>query len=367
MTSLWPDEAQLLLLTAALGDGQDAVDAFDRWQQNIDFADHLDQASFRLLPQLHHNLKRLHHTDPLMIRFAGVFRYTWVSVQKLHDDTARLLDLCAAAQIPMMLNKGMALGICHYDNPAHRPMSDVDIMVPRDRVMETAAILKGAGWQVLHAGRENINWRDIIDYRHSVGFRDPDGNEMDLHWAPSSELRGEVVERVFWTDAQPMKVRGRNALRPSATCMLLHTALHGVRYNEMPPLRWIADFHMILRKEREQVDWNLLVALAIETRTSTRLAMALNYLQENMGTDIPANVMIALKRERPGITERIENWSALIDPGKSRFHRAISDRRIAGIAQVLLDSKGIRLPGMAVRWLAREGSNLIARRNAPVG
>lgn len=368
MTSLWPDETQSLLLHAALDDGDRAIEAFETWQSRIDFADHLDPGSFRLLPLLHHNLKRLGHQTPLMMMLAGVFRYNWVAIQKLHDDAARLAELLGAANIPVMVNKGLTLGICYYDHPALRPMSDVDLMVPGNHVLEAAAILQDSGWRICHAGRENITWRDIVEYRHSVGFRDAKGNEMDLHWSPSSELRGDEIENAFWQGALPMQVRDQTVLRPSATCMILHTALHGVRFNEMPPLRWIADFKMILQKDAELVDWNLLVSLARMTRTSSRLAIALNYLREDMEMDIPAEAIDHLGREPVGLAERIENWSALMNPGKSLFHRVLSDRRLSAATYLMVNGKGARLPGMAARWTVRELSNILAaQRNVSLG
>jgi hypothetical protein len=368
MKSLWPDETQQLLLRAAIGEREDAIPAFERWQGRVDLSDHLDPASFRMLPLLHHNLKLLGHDDPLMARLAGVFRYNWVSTQKRHEQTARLLDLLGRSSIPVMLNKGISLGICFYDHPAHRPMSDVDLMVPRDRVKDAAAILKGAGWRVSHTGRENISWRDIVDYRHSAGFRDADGHEMDLHWAPSSELRGEAIERFFWETAWPMAVRGVAAVRPSATCMLLHTAVHGVRYNRMPPFRWIADAHMILMKEGDQIDWHALITLARKTRTSMRLAMAFGYLRSVYGMAIPDHLIDELCRERPDLVERIKNMSALVDPNTSLLHLALADRRIAAVTQLFLDSKGRRLPGMVARWIGRELSAMVMKkRNARLG
>lgn len=367
MVSLWPDDTQLLLLKAALGEGEDALAAFSCWRSRIDFADDLDPASFRMLPQLHHNLRRLGCRDPLMSRFAGVFRYAWVQVQQLHDDSARLLDGLARADIPVMMNKGLALGICHYDNPAHRPMSDVDVMVPREQVAEAAAVLQAMGWRVSHAGRHHVSWRDILDYRHSVGFVDEAGHEVDLHWAPSSELRGPRIERAFWDGARPMGIRGRTALRPSATCMLLHTALHGVRFNAMPPLRWIVDFEMILRKEGTLVDWEALADLAEASRTASRLSTALAYLRDTFGTCVPVETIARLAGNKPRLSERLENMSALIDPSRSPLHRLLADRRLAGVTRLVIDAKTARLPGIAARWTLREVRNLLNERHVRLG
>lgn len=351
---LWPDPLQRRLLDAALGEGDAAIAAFAGWYPQIDFSGHLDQASFRLLPLVYHNLRANGFAGEGMQRLASVYRYHWVQLQKIHADAARLIALFASAGIPVMVNKGLALGIDYYPDPGQRPMSDVDLAVPRERAAEAAELLQREGWRICHAGRAKVHWRDIVRYRHSVGFVDARGHEMDLHWAPSIELRGPAIEEAFWRDAVPIDVRGQPAVRASATCTLLHTALHGVRYNEMPPLRWIADFAMVLRKDEGAIDWAQMGALACASGNGVRLGIALRWLRDEMGMAIPDSVVDALAAVRPGLAERIVNYSALTDPNRSMLHRLLSDRRVSMVASLAASGQMRAVPGMGLRWISRE-------------
>ncbi|WCT74938.1 nucleotidyltransferase family protein [Sphingomonas naphthae] len=354
MTQLWPDETQRLLLIAAMEpDAAKALVAFDAWRGRIDLDDHLDQGSFRLLPLLHANLKRHGSADPLMGRLAGTFRRSWAATQEVHHQAATVLALLREGGVATMANKGLVLGLTHYAHPAHRPMSDVDLIVRRTDLPQAVTLLRGAGWIPQHAGRYTINWHDIMLYRHSVGFRDSAGRELDLHWAPAGELSMAWAEERFWAGAQPMAVRGEPTLRLSPTDLALHTALHGLRYNVMPPLRWIADLGMILAREDEAIDWDEMADFASRAGVLRRLGLALDHVRRDYGLAIPDAPIARGAAVRPRLAERMENWAALADPRTSRVRRFVKGRPVASVARMIQNDNARHIPRILVRWAGR--------------
>ena len=83
---------QELLLRAALLKGADAVEAWNEWKSAVDWEGHLDNGSFRLLPLLYTNLKRLEVRDPLMGKLKGIYLKAWYENQRLFFEASKILD-----------------------------------------------------------------------------------------------------------------------------------------------------------------------------------------------------------------------------------------------------------------------------------
>jgi len=68
----------------------------------------------------------------------------------LSREMDRLLAALHEADIPAILLKGAILAENLYPNPALRPMSDLDILVPHDRVLDAREVLERLGYRALH-------------------------------------------------------------------------------------------------------------------------------------------------------------------------------------------------------------------------
>jgi hypothetical protein len=93
--------------------------------------------------------------------------------------------------------------------------------------------------------------------------------------------------------------------------MLLHTIIHGLRWNSEPPVRWIPDAVTILRSAGESVDWPAIVEFAESSAVTQRLHMGLSYIAGNLGAEVPAFVLDRLARSRPGLAELVERRTIL--------------------------------------------------------
>jgi hypothetical protein len=143
---LWPDAAEQALLHAALDTDRRACDAFADWQRHIDWDDDIEGGSLRLLPLVHANLSNLACPDPQRGRLAGIYRYHWCAAQTHIRSGGHAIHLLKAADIPVMVTKGLALACSVYPSPALRPMSDIDLLVPLSDALRALDILTKAGW-----------------------------------------------------------------------------------------------------------------------------------------------------------------------------------------------------------------------------
>jgi len=299
---LWPTPDQMLVLRAALFDDASAKDAFLTWVRSIDLEENFDGGTFRLLPLLHANLLRQGIEHPLMNRLKGVYRMAWYKNLQLFHAVSPVLATLQSAQIPIFLLKGIPLALKYYPSHAQRPMADVDILVPQQRVIEADAILRGLGFTA-DIGRPVA---DCLRFTHSLDYYQGDISKIDLHWRvlPFHRLSAESV---YWNTAQPLDFNGLDSLMPDPTRLLFHTVVHGVCWNPLPPVRWIADSVFILRGAGSSIRWDELVEFAHQQCAVNRLLPGLSFLKEKLDVDIPGDAIAELKRHGTTLIEVIDN------------------------------------------------------------
>ena len=363
-----PTADQLLLLQAALFDGDDALAAWRAWSARADI-DRLDHGSNRMLPLVSHNLDRLGVNDPLSARLRGYRRQTWYKNQIWLSEMSRILADFARPGLQTLVLKGTALVLLYYPDCGLRPMTDLDVLVRRDQARAAMLLLAELGWKANDADMErrvrsasrtndahaNANLATArmtsaalerrVRQGHATDFVNSARLQLDLHWYVLSENRGPDADEDFWNDAVPVQLGNftTKALNPTDT--LLHVCVHGARWSTMPPMRWVADAMMIIRVARDRIEWPRLLRLARNRRLSLPLGRALGYLIENMRAPIPPAVVNELRDMPTTWSERMEyrmfsrprktgeHYSALpvlwfvhrrLDNARSGFHSALT-------------------------------------------
>lgn len=300
-----PNVEQKLLLDCVFGPDSEALERFEEWVAVTDLKDETDWGVFRLLPLVYDRLRDLGVEHPLMGRLKGVYRRSFYENQgnlRLAADVITALD--KGGLRPMLL-KGAPFCIDYYRTVAVRPMRDVDLVLRPKDIPEAVRLLRAEGWSPLWTGWTG-SWSPIAgDYEfcHSITLCDPDGNEMDLHW----KCMEETASDFFWQNAEPIDVLGSQSLKQAPTALIVHTILHGMRSNVEPPVRWIADSLVLLRKRKDDIDWASIVTFAKEKKLAYRLSLGLRYLKSEFGADIPEAPLAALEATPISICEKLEN------------------------------------------------------------
>lgn len=298
--SCWPNPVQLLLLRAALLDPPAAYNAWVAWRQAAHL-EAIDPGSLRLLPLVYRNLTRAGVVDPLLGKLKGVHRKTWCRNQLALRDVAESLRALEGAGIQLMLLKGQALSHVYYRDLGVRPMDDVDLLVPVEDAPAAAAILQGLGWRAEPAWSEHC----VATFNETT-FTNASGAVIDLHWHLLPELCARNADDEFWAAARPTSVAGIHVVTLAPTDELFHACTHGVRWNRMSPLRWVADAHTILRSVPAEVSWERLVAVSQRHRLTLPIRAALRYLRSQLGVAVPPAVFAELDRVPVSVSERCE-------------------------------------------------------------
>lgn len=294
-----PTPDQELLLRAALIQDQSAGSAWRKWQTRVDF-DAMDWGSYRLLPLVYRNLKTLCVEDELMGRLRGIHRRTWYKNNLLLSETMALVRGFQQAGIPTLILKGIALGLKYYGDLGLRPMMDFDVLVPL--ADKARALTRTRAW----------NWQEKFFAPHACGFITAKGNEFDLHWHAFAECCQANADDNLWADSNPLQIGDVQTLALNPTDTLLHICVHGLAWNAIPPVRWVADATIILRAA--PIDWTRFVAQAQERNLGLTARCALVYLSRTLDVPVPSSALNDLEAVPISYAERWDYSAKTIPP-----------------------------------------------------
>lgn len=303
----WPTPDQELLLRAALLQGEPALDSWNEWRRKVNI-DVIDYGSHRMIPQLYRNMQRHGVKDPLMDRMKGVYRYYLYKNEILLHRVASLVAALEDAGIQTMVLKGAALIQLYYKESGLRPMLDADVLVHAHHAGQAMEILTKLDWKPRY--RQPQMRIPII---HSTPFEDSGGRQVDLHWHLFWECFKAGDDKDYWEKAIPIKIGEVKTLALSPTDQLLHTCWHGARWNEVPPIRWVADAMSILAASAAEIDWPSLLKKAQRHRVVLPVKDSLEYLKKTFDAPVPDSLLESLSAVRISSVER-ENYELTLNP-----------------------------------------------------
>ena len=354
----WPTGEQALLLRAALLHGHEAITAWQLWARAVDI-DTLDGASVRLLPHLYRTLEREGVRDELRGRLKGMYRHTWYANHLRLRDTALLVKTLQEQGVEALLLKGAALTLLYYRDPGLWPMDDVDVLVRTDQAQAAVAALSGNGWRPRSPVTANH-----VESHHAMDFADATGQRVDLHWHVLPENCGRRADDAFWDRSRRAEVRGVPVRVLDPTDQLFHVCAHGVKWEPIRPLRWIADAAVILARAGAELDWARLARETRQRRLVLPVREALAHLASTLALPVPGAVLSELGAAAVSRAEQWEHRLRTRPAGRVlgrvpehwlRYRRLRADRKgeetigFIGYLQLVLGCQGVgQLAGRAL-------------------
>jgi hypothetical protein len=189
---------------------------------------------------------------------------------------------------------------------------------------------------------------DDLVVGHAETLDHAEGATIDLHW---SVLWDAGDDEELWAAAVPLGLGGVGTRTLCPADQILHACAHAAYWNEIHPLRWVADVHAVARSATD-VDWERLVRVAHARELGVPLAGALAYVRAAFGVPVPPEVPGRLRAARVRPLRRAAQRVAALPP---------SPARSAGLVLVYADAyrrrgraAGVRpTPSGFVRWLQR--------------
>jgi hypothetical protein len=296
----WPTGEQELFLRAALREEAEAIRAWGVIRDRLDL-DRIDVGSERLLPLIAANLRRHGVRDSELGRCLELYRETGSRNRALFDAVGAVVHALTTEGIETMVLKGWALAELSYKDVALRPMSDVDLLVRRTDARRTSLILRRLGWSPEH---------DVTPAfartRHGVTFKNPPGQQCDLHWWMFQEYCPAILDEEVWASSIAIDLRSASTRVPAPADQLLHVCIHGAKWERKPGIRWIADAVLLLRAG--SIDWPRLISQAERRGFVLRMQQTLRYLRALTGVPIAAEPWSQLASRPVSAFERFEHW-----------------------------------------------------------
>ena len=330
----WPTKAQTLLLRASLLPKAHALEAWEAWKNAVPFDD-IDSGSFRMLGQAFRHLRAFGINDSLLPRMQGVFRRFWMTNQLIIKRNAPILPLFKNNGIPVMLTKGAALCLAVYRDYGARPMEDLDLAVPRSHALAAMSLLEEHGWEpeVQHS-------KELPQTLHACHFRHPSNGIIDLHWQSFHLPVPDSYESLVWQHAVLCDLDQQQVLTPGMSDLFLRSCEHGVRYNIVPPFRWLADCWKIWECADGKLDWHHIATGAHLTKSVLAVRATLQFLATHLDVKFPSEAF------------------ALLSQAPVAWHERIESRLVQRPCRSLLD----KLPlDMAWHWRITAGQSLLQR------
>ena len=213
----------------------------------------------------------------------------------------RVRRVLQPAGIPMIALKGVAYIVRAMPHAATRIMSDIDVMVPRDRIDDAEAALLAGGWKGTKLDPYDQNY--YRRWSHEIPPLAYPGRVLgvDVHHTicpPRSRLRPDPLR--FWADAEMAGDSGVQVLSPVDS--VLHSAVHLFFDSDFDGrFRDLVDLHELLAAFGSHAEfWPALTARAREQGLGRPLYYALTTLTDVLCTPIPAATMGEARAFRPG-------------------------------------------------------------------
>jgi hypothetical protein len=201
------------------------------------------------------------------------------------------------AGIQVIVLKGMALAHLVYPDPTLRPMQDIDLWVPPDRLDPAASALRGAGFRFPRRTYEGLRTPGARTATVDRALELPDTPILfELHGSlPSWGGLPSRVSETAWARARELMIDDLHTRVLAPEDQLLHLGLHlSKRHLFRAGLISLVDLQLVLGHWRDHWDWNALVDDYRSLGIGTWMRLALQLSRDLVGAAVPDAVIAAL-------------------------------------------------------------------------
>ena len=216
----------------------------------------------------------------------------------LRASLRRVLDTLHAADIPVVVLKGAALAETVYDDPALRPMGDLDIMVPEPDLTRTDELMRGLGYAPYVSTEIQAELRE--HHHHYPALKSPDGViKLEIHRhviKRESSLYFDLAG--FWRRAITQSIAGTDALVLAPEDLLLHLCLNFFQDRQdhsNGALSQVVDVAEVLRCYAAVLDWDRFVTEVRRHQLAGPVFCALLTARNLLDAPVPDAVRAALE------------------------------------------------------------------------
>jgi len=238
--------------------------------------------------------------DFLRLIYAG----TSIKNQLIFKELEILSRLFQEAGIAVVALKGVCLALTVYPDIGLRPMGDLDLLLPKEKLAEAVEIVKSLGYQVVYP-EASPGLRDL--FSHEICLQKPGARPitLELHHSlvASKTFSYAVPVDWFWEHTESLnplssKTRFENLLMLTPEAQVLYAAGHAMLQHgrNNTPLIWFYDIDCLIRHYQEGLDWDLLLSQAKSFEWGSALDAFLTQTSAWFETPVPGRVSASLAK-----------------------------------------------------------------------
>jgi len=194
---------------------------------------------------------------------------------------------------PVLLKGAMHLVTDVYGDTGARIMTDIDLLVPREKVDGCLTALHGLGYEA----EEDIHNDYHEDHHHCAPlFRPGDYGSLEIHRSLTESPYVDILPtEVGLADAQPLNFQGLSMRVLSPTHRLLHNILHSqlVDHNYADGIIPLRSLHEVVTESaanQERVDWSIIQSRMEQHNRGNALRAYLYMAHKLFGMSFPEGV-----------------------------------------------------------------------------
>lgn len=209
--------------------------------------------------------------------------------------------------IPVILLKGIYLSEFVYANIGLRTMTDIDLLIPKEKVEKAIEVAQTNGFI---PDRPYLPDADGILHYHAPPMA-KEGLAIELHWSltRSSILPG-IDSTGLWNRAKTFQWKGVDTQALGLEDLVLHLAVHAAYgHHFFHQLRSLYDLDLVVGKFTKNLEWQQMISICREWQAEKGTYIAFRLASELLNTNIPENVLEEL---RPSDwTEQALDWAKI--------------------------------------------------------
>lgn len=212
---------------------------------------------------------------------------TLLSNGRMAEALGRVLDGLDAAGVPVIPVKGLVVAEELYGSLAARGAADLDVLVhPADLAAGRRVLVELGYWQ------RQLTFTALVHEYHDPPWYVGSGIEairLELHWDLWADRFFRSDADGLWARSRPGALLGRPVRLLSLEDTLLHLAIH--RSRSALRLRWLCDIAELVRRHRDDLNWDAVLDRADRTGARTATWMVLSLADRFLGASPPAGML----------------------------------------------------------------------------
>ena len=230
----------------------------------------------------------------------------------IFEELGKALEAFKKSGLRVIVLKGAALAEKVYGNIALRPMSDIDLLVKEEDMMNVNEQLKTLDYRPIDASVDDIDFSST--YLTTLDYRTPEENSpsFHIHWhfvnstiPNESYIRNIKIDNI-WRDAEETRIADVETLVMAPHHLLIHLSEHALRVtHSLSKLSFLCDINEAVNFYQERLDWGQLIDEAYTFNLEKMVYLSLFFSSKFLAAPVPEDVLSSIKPKKFSFWEKI--------------------------------------------------------------